>query len=278
MAFRRLFGAVRDEGAEAVEPPEIDTRISTLTLRPGTEVSGRLVIRAGGADLRIADIVLQPVATMYRSDGEVITDHLTYFHAGVSRFDVPAGTERQVPVTGRLPWSVPFTDFAGRALGIDLSLRTRIILGDGAKDGAKTVLTDTDFLHVEPLPAVRAVLDAFGELGYLERYSHLVKDQIKGSEQIAEEFQPVFLTDPGGGRTDFPELELAFDTNPVGTICHLRLPAPDVFTWDAKPGTVCFPAAHHEVPYADLTARAARALEDLAELYRRSPKKARARR
>ncbi|MCX5124546.1 sporulation protein [Streptomyces sp. NBC_00347] len=274
MAFRKLFGAVRDEGAEAAPPPEIDTRISTLALRPGTEVSGRLVIRAGGADLRITDIFLQPVATMYRSDGEVITDHLTYFHAGVSRFDVPAGTERQVPVTGRLPWSVPFTDFAGRALGIDLSLRTRIVLGDDAE----TVLTDTDFLHVDPLPAVRAVLDAFGELGYLERYSHLVKDQIKGSEQIAEEFQPVFLTDPSGGRTDFPELELAFDTNPVGTICHLRLPAPDVFTWDAKPGTVWFPAAHHEVPYADLTARAARALEDLAEFYRRRPKKARARR
>ncbi|MER5761565.1 sporulation protein [Streptomyces sp. NPDC002082] len=277
MAFRKLFGAVRDEGdegAEAAPPPEIDTRISTLTLRPGTEVSGRLVIRAGGADLRITDIVLQPVATMYRSDGEVITDHLTYFHAGVSRFDVPAGTERRVPVTGRLPWSVPFTDFAGRALGIDLSLRTRIVLGDEAR----TVLTDTDFLHVDPLPAVRAVLDAFGELGYLERYSHLVKDQIEGSEQIAEEFQPVFLTDPSGSRMDFPELELAFDTNPVGTICHLRLPAPDVFTWDAKPGTVWFPAAHHEVPYADLTARAARALEDLAEFYRRRPKKARARR
>ncbi|MFE2558980.1 hypothetical protein ACFXGT_23725 [Streptomyces sp. NPDC059352] len=123
-----------------------------------------------------------------------------------------------------------------------------------------------------------AALDAFGELGYLERHSHLVKDQIKHSESISEEFQPVFVSDPSGDRTDFPELELAFDTNPVGTICHVRASAPDVFEWDRKPGTVRFPVTHHEVGRADVTARAARAVEELADFYRRRPKKARVRR
>ncbi|MFF4758488.1 hypothetical protein [Streptomyces sp. NPDC001292] len=49
----------------------------------------------------------------------------------------------------------------------------------------------------------------------------------------------------------------------MGTICHLRRAAPDMFTWETKPDTVWFPAAHHEVGHADLTARAAQALEDL---------------
>jgi sporulation-control protein len=272
VAFRKLFGEGEGaDGSAAVDPPELDTRISTLTLRPGAEVSGRLVIRAGGTDLRIGEIVLQPVARIHQPSGKLITDHLTFFHASIVRFDVPAGTERQVPFTGRLPWYTPFTDFDGRALGVDFSLRTRIVLNDGAD----TVLTDTDFLHVDPLPAVEAALDAFGELGYLERYSHLVKDQIKDSESISEEYQPVFLSDPSGGRADFPELELAFDSNAVGTICHLRASAPDVFAWDDKPGTVWFPVAHHEAGKADVTARAARALEELAAFYRRNPKKAR---
>ncbi|MFJ8016514.1 sporulation protein [Streptomyces sp. NPDC096339] len=273
MAFRKLFESDEEtagEGAAGADGPEIDTRISTRTLRPGAEVSGRLVIRAGGADLRTEDIILQPVAPMYRRSGATVTDHLAFFHTGGVRFEIPAGTERQIPFDGRLPWYSPFTDFDGRALGVDFALRTRIAL----KDAAGTVLTDTDFLHVDPLPAVAAALDAFGELGYLERHSHLVKDRIKHSESYAEAYQPIFVSDPTGGRTDFPELELAFDTNPVGTICHVRTAAPHVFEWERKPGTVWFPVAHHEVGRADVTARAAKALDELADLYRRHPKKA----
>ncbi|MGT2532640.1 hypothetical protein ACU4GG_40425 [Streptomyces nojiriensis] len=82
---------------------------------------------------------------------------------------------------------------------------------------------------------------------------------------------------PSGGQADFPELELelAFDTSAVGTICHLRAAAPDVFAWDDKPGTVRFPVAHHEAGKANATARAARALQELAAFHRRHPKKAR---
>ncbi|MEU7075269.1 hypothetical protein AB0B30_23270 [Streptomyces narbonensis] len=58
---------------------------------------------------------------------------------------------------------------------------------------------------------------------------------------------------------------------------EVRAPAPDVFDWDRKPGTVWFPVAHHEAGRADVTARAARAVEELAEYRQRHPKKARAR-
>ncbi|MEV6211395.1 sporulation protein [Kitasatospora sp. NPDC051914] len=186
--------------------------------------------------------------------------------------DHAAGAERQVPFAGRLPWGCSFTEVGGQALGVDFSLQTRIKLKD-----SPTELVDLDFLHVEPLPVVQAVLDAFAELGYLERHSEVMDGRIADTEQYLHVTQTVFVTDPGGGRGDLSALELAFHTNPVGTICHVRRAAQAVYTWEDKPDTVWFPAAHHEVGHADLTARAAKALADLELHYSRPPRKGRRR-
>lgn len=81
----------------------------------------------------------------------------------------PKGEEVVVPFAVRLPWATPFTEMAGRALGVVLELRTRV---DGT---ALRTGSDEALLHVSPLPMQEAVLDAFSGHGYTSEAGRLTR-------------------------------------------------------------------------------------------------------
>ncbi|WP_093471537.1 MULTISPECIES: sporulation protein [unclassified Streptomyces] len=75
-------------------------------------------------------------------------------------FTVSRGEEVVVPFAVRQPWATPFTEMAGRALGVVLELRTRV------DDTAPRTGSDEALLHVSPLPLHEAVLEPFSGHGY----------------------------------------------------------------------------------------------------------------
>ncbi|MBW5423834.1 hypothetical protein GKQ77_20085 [Streptomyces sp. BG9H] len=256
MSFRRLFGMGGRGGDQ--EPPEIDTQITTLNPMPGRAVEGEVILKGGGQGLKIDFLNLDVVAKAYDYDGSVGEDELTNLSTGRYEFTVAPGAEERVPFKGTLPWECPVTELRGQALGVDMSLTTRL------EWESESPVRDVDFLHIAAPPVFEAVLDVFGEEGYLVEGSRLVDEYIPDVEARRGLHQIFFLGSPARGADRFGELEVVFLQNVVGVLVFVRRAARSTFSWSEKPPARSFAVAHHEAGEADLGARVRKALEQLA--------------
>ncbi|MFI6644777.1 sporulation protein [Streptomyces sp. NPDC050504] len=254
MGFRRLFGT-GDEG-DGQEPPEIDTQILSVTLLPGHEVEGEVTLRGGSKGLKVEHLDLDVVAKAHYYDGKVNEETVTGLDARRYSLDVAPGAEERSAFGGRLPWECPVTELGGRALGVDVSLTTKLSWESDSP------VKDLDFLHIAAPPVYEAVLDAFAEEGYRVEGSQLMDEYIPDVEANHGLHQVFFLGNPT--RADrFGELEVVFFQNAVGVLVFVRRAARSVYEWEEKPPHRTFPAAHHEVGQADLGERVREALTTL---------------
>ncbi|MEU5577275.1 sporulation protein [Streptomyces huasconensis] len=256
MGFRRLFGWGSDGGDE--EPPEIDTQITTVAVVPGRAIEGEVFLKGGGQGLRIEHLNLDVVAKGRYYDGTVTDDEVAGL--STSRYDITVapGTEERVPFKGTLPWECPVTELRGQALGVDVSLTTRLAWE------SQSPVRDVDFLHISAPPVYEAVLDAFGDAGYLVDGSQLIDEYIPDVEARRGMHQIFFLGDRSRGADRFGELEVVFLQNVVGALVYVRRAARSTFEWSEKPPARTFAVAHHEVGQADLVERVRKALDELA--------------
>ncbi|MEU4795802.1 sporulation protein [Streptomyces sp. NPDC023327] len=258
MGFRRLFAWGSRDGDQ--EPPEIDTQITTVAVTPGRSVEGEVFLKGGGHGLKIDHLNLDVVAKGYYYDGTVTDDEVTSLTTGRYEMTVAPGTAERVPFSGTLPWECPVTELRGQALGVDVSLTTRLAWE------SESPVRDVDFLHISAPPVYEAVLDAFGEAGYLVDGSQLLDEYIPDVEARRGLHQVFFLSAPAPSAGRFGELEVVFLQNVVGALVYVRRAARSTFEWSRKPPSRTFAVAHHEVGEADLTARVRKALDQLTLL------------
>jgi sporulation-control protein len=256
VGFKRLFG-VGDTG-DAIE---VDTHILGPAL-PGRELRGEVLLKGGRRDTYIDYVDLHIHVRCTDHDGRQSTYEVDTHSAEPGRLTLLKGEERRLTFSQRLPWETPPSELGGRALGVALSVRSRITRGDG-DDG---IDVDDDLLHVSALPLHEAVLDLFAEEGYLCDAAEVVEGDVPGTEQRLGIIQTFLLTGhaPGPDRPD--ALEVTFQTNAVGAMVHVRRAAPDVRDRDSKPPARRFSAAHHEAGHVDWRPQIRKTLGELALL------------
>ncbi|MEU4465971.1 sporulation protein [Streptomyces sp. NPDC024017] len=225
-------------------PVDVDAQVLAGVVRPGDTVPGQVVVRGGLLGTEIQGFSFEVLASWPAAPGVRAGDDEVNRAYAYGPFSVPRGEEVVVPFTVRLPWATPFTEVAGRALGIVLELRTRV------DDSALRTGSDEDLLHVSPLPLHEAVLDAFAGHGYTCEAGRLVEEWIPDVDQPYDFYQLLDLRDrtTGGVGTD---LELVFLTNAVGCEILLRRSGHGVQSWEEKPPARRFIVAHHDLDRTD---------------------------
>lgn len=246
MGLRRLLGLGGDEG----DPPEIDTVISTFAPQPGQRIEGEVLLRGGGAGLKVEGLYLRVVGKVLGWNGGVEDRQWTYLSPSRSYFEVPPGAEERIGFHGRLPWDCPVTEVDGRTVGTDLSLTTTV------RSGSQESVRDIDFVHVAAPPLHRAVLDALGAEGHRVADAQLLDGGVPDVDLRHSWIQTFHLTDDTG----VPRSEATFLTNPVGAMVYVRRAARHLTRWSEKPPAVPFPVAHHEAGQVDLGPRVREAL------------------
>lgn len=225
-------------------PVDVDAQVLAGVIRPGDTVPGQVVVRGGRLGTEIQSFSFEVLAFWPAGPGTRAGDDEVNRAYAYGPFSVPRGEEVVVPFTVRLPWATPFTEVAGRALGIVLELRTRM------DDSALRAGADDDLLHVSPLPLHEAVLDAFAGHGYTCEAGRLVEEWIPDVDQPYDFYQVLELRDraAGGVGTD---LELVLLTSAVGCEVLLRRSGHGVRSWEEKPPVSRFVVAHHDLDRTD---------------------------
>ncbi|MFI9150550.1 sporulation protein [Streptomyces sp. NPDC053367] len=255
MGFRRLFGIGGDAGEQ--EPPEIDTQITTVAPRPGSTIEGQVVLKGGSKGLHVEWLNLDVIGKAHSYNGSLDDDEIVGLSTDRHQLTLAPGEEKVVTFTGELPWECPVTELHGQALGVDVSLVTRL------NWESSSPVRDLDFLHIAAPPLYEAVLDAFAEEGYHVDNSQLIDEYIPHAEAHRGTYQIFFLTDRSRGVDRFAELEVVFHQNMVGAMVYVRRAARATYEWSDKPPARRFPVAHHEVGRADVGERARKALAEL---------------
>ncbi|MFE4425242.1 sporulation protein [Streptomyces sp. NPDC056817] len=256
MGFKRLFGI-----GDPDEAVEVDTQILG-PVYPGGDVKGEVVLRGGSRDTHIEGVYLRFTVRYTDYSGEERDYEFDSCGTRPSDFTLHKGEEERLTFSERLSWETPVSELGGRALGVVLSVKSKLHREWG-DDGTEV---DNDLLHISALPLHEAVLDAFAEEGYYCDSAYVVDDSIPDTEPHQFLHQCFALTDhaPGPGRPE--QLEVVFHMNVVGALVHVRRAAPDVRAWDEKPPARRFPAAHHEVGHVDWHPRVRKVLEELVLL------------
>ncbi|MGP2435671.1 sporulation protein [Streptomyces sp. JW3] len=225
-------------------PVDIDAQLLTGTIRPGDTVPGHVVLRGGLLGTDVQGFSFAVIASWSAAPGTRAGDDEINRAYADGPFPVPRGEEVVVPFTIRLPWATPFTEVAGRALGVVLELRTRV------DDSALRTGSDHDLLHVSPLPLHEALLDAFAGHGYTCEAGRLVNEWIPDVDQPFVFYQSLELRDRTTDRIG-TDLELVLLTNAVGCEILLRRAGHGVLPWREKPPARRFLAAHHDLERTD---------------------------
>lgn len=256
MGFKRLFGI-----GDPDEAVEVDTQVQG-PVYPGGEVKGDVLLRGGSRDTPVEGVYLRFKVRYTRYDGDERDYEFESTSATPSDFTLGKGAEEQLTFSARLPWEAPVSELGGRALGVVVSVKTRL-RRDWNDDGSEV---DSDLLHVSALPLHEAVLDAFAEEGYYCDSAHVVGSYIPDTDQDHGFYESFVLTDRASAPGRPEQLEVVFQTNVVGALVHVRRAALDVHDWSDGPLARRFPAAHHEVGQVDWRPRVRKVLDELVLL------------
>ncbi|MGW1000127.1 sporulation protein [Streptomyces sp. NPDC002520] len=206
MVFKRLLGAVGAGG------PSVDTVLDGGAVLPGGTLTGRVLLRGGGASVEVEHIGLDLLARVEaeheggESEGAVVFERFTV----AGGFRLGEHEERALPFSVPVPWETPLTELYGQPLGIVLGVRTEVAVA-GARDKG-----DLDPLAVRPLPVQEAVLEAVGRLGFGFRSADLEYGHIRGSGQRLPFYQEIELIPAPQYAHAVNEIELTFLASPTG--------------------------------------------------------------
>src|SRR5690606_3207165 len=156
MAFKKLL-ASRGGGGASVE-----TVLHEVNVVAGGVVQGEVRIQGGSVAQQIEglSVGLQAKVEVESGDQEYKQDiEFTKVRLG-GAFELQAGAVHAVPFGLEIPWETPVTMIDGQARrgmssGVSAELESARAVGSG----------DVDPISVHPLPAQKAFLDAFSQLG-----------------------------------------------------------------------------------------------------------------
>jgi sporulation-control protein len=232
MVFKKMLRKL------GVGGPSVDTVLADPRHRPGDPLTGEVRLVGGDGAAEIEHIALSLVLR--------VAEAQVGFHrvvvAGGTR--LAAGEERAIPFAVPLPWETPLTEVSGHPLPrMDLGLRTEVSIAKALDKG------DLDPVIVTPLESQDAVLEAFGELGFLFKSADVEAGRLYGVRQELPFFQEIEFYPPPRYAGRVSEVELSFVASATGLAVVLEV--------DKRAGRSSavgqFTAAHDEA--VDWTAR-----------------------
>jgi sporulation-control protein len=241
MVFKKMLRKL------GVGGPTVDTVLADPRRRPGDTLTGEVRLVGGDADAEIEHIALSLVIRVAQSQ----VDFHRVVVAGATR--LAAGAERAIPFAVPLPLETPLTEISGHPLPrMELGLRTEVSIAKAVDKG------DLDPVIVAPLESQDAVLEAFGELGFLFKSADVEAGRLYGVRQELPFFQEIEFYPPPHYAGRVSEVELSTVASAAGVTVVLEA--------DKRSGRSSavgrFSVAHDEA--VDWTARIGEWLDELA--------------
>ncbi|GAA4240879.1 hypothetical protein GCM10022254_67420 [Actinomadura meridiana] len=157
MAFRTFLSSL------GVNAPEVTAVLESDEIRPGGTLRARVIVKGGGADVRIERISVQLVTRVEAAEPtEKSWDNPgVVAYQAISAFDLAAGAEREHGLAIEVPWETPITHALGRRMrGPRAAVRTILEIDNAVDRG------DFDEIAVHALPAHDLFFDAYETLGF----------------------------------------------------------------------------------------------------------------
>ncbi|MDQ0759633.1 sporulation protein [Streptomyces canus] len=218
MAFKKLLASLGAGGAS------VETVLTEVNVVPGGVVQGEVRIQGGSVDQEIEglSVGLQAKVEVENGDQEYKQDiEFTKVSLG-GAFTLQANEVHAVPFGLEIPWETPITMIDGQALrGMNVGVTTELAIARAVDSG------DLDPISVHPLPAQKAILDAFVQLGFRFKNADLERGHIRGTRQQLPFYQEIEFFPPQQYR-GLNQVELSFvaDGNAMDVVLEM----------DKKPG------------------------------------------
>ncbi|MEU6482279.1 sporulation protein [Streptomyces sp. NPDC047017] len=200
MAFRKLLASLGAGGAS------VETELHGVDVVPGGVVQGEVRIQGGSVDQQIEglSVGLQARVEVENGDEEYKQDiEFTKVRLG-GAFELRAGAVHAVPFGLEIPWETPVTMIDGQALrGMHIGVTTELAIARAVDSG------DLDPVQVHPLPAQKAILDAFIQLGFRFQHADMERGHIRGTRQRLPFYQEIEFHPPAQYR-GLNEVEVSF--------------------------------------------------------------------
>jgi sporulation-control protein len=200
MAFKKLLASLGAGGAS------VETVLTEVNVVPGGVVQGEVRIQGGSVNQQIEglSVGLQAKVEVEGGDQEYKQDvQFTKVQLG-GAFEVQAGAVHVVPFGLEIPWETPVTVIDGQPLrGMNIGVTTELAIARAVDSG------DLDPINVHPLPAQKAILDAFIQLGFRFKNADLERGHIRGTRQKLPFYQEVEFFPPAQYR-GLNQVELTF--------------------------------------------------------------------
>ncbi|GAA4925390.1 sporulation protein [Streptomyces coeruleoprunus] len=200
MGFKKLLASLGAGGAS------VETVLTEANVVPGGVVQGEVHIEGGSVAQGIQGLSLglQARVEVESGDQEVKQDiEFTKVQLG-GAFTVQPGAVHVVPFGLEIPWETPVTCIGGQPLhGMNIGVTTELAIARAVDS------TDLDPIHVYPLPAQQAILDAFVQLGFRFRNADMERGHIRGTRQRLPFYQEIEFLPPQQYR-GLNQVELSF--------------------------------------------------------------------
>ncbi|MEU6308206.1 sporulation protein [Streptomyces chartreusis] len=218
MAFKKLLASLGAGGAS------VETVLTEVNVVPGGVVQGEVRIQGGSVSQNIEglSVGLQARVEVESQDSEYKQDiEFTKMQLG-GAFELQPGAVHAVPFGLEIPWETPVTMIDGQALrGMNIGVSTELAIARAVDS------TDLDPINVHPLPAQKAILDAFIQLGFRFKNADMERGHIRNTRQKLPFYQEIEFFPPQQYR-GINQVELSFvaDGNAMDVVLEM----------DKKPG------------------------------------------
>ncbi|MFF5478462.1 sporulation protein [Streptomyces sp. NPDC012935] len=200
MAFKKLLASLGAGGAS------VETVLTEVNVVPGGVVQGEVRIQGGSVNQNIEglSVGLQARVEVEGQDSEYKQDiEFTKMQLG-GAFELVAGGVHAVPFGLEIPWETPVTTIDGQPLrGMNIGVTTELAIARAVDS------TDLDPINVHPLPAQKAILDAFIQLGFRFKNADMERGHIRGTRQKLPFYQEIEFFPPQQYR-GINQVELSF--------------------------------------------------------------------
>lgn len=200
MAFKKLLASLGAGGAS------VETVLTEVNVVPGGVVQGEVRIQGGSVNQNIEglSVGLQARVEVEGQDSEYKQDIVFTKMPLGGAFELQAGAVHAVPFGLEIPWETPVTTIDGQTLrGMNIGVTTELSIARAVDS------TDLDPINVHPLPAQKAILDAFIQLGFRFKNADMERGHIRGTRQKLPFYQEIEFFPPQQYR-GINQVELSF--------------------------------------------------------------------
>ncbi|MET9904890.1 MULTISPECIES: sporulation protein [unclassified Streptomyces] len=201
MGFKRLLASMGAGGAS------VETVLTEANTVPGGVVQGEVRIQGGSVNQSIEglSVGLQAKVEVEGHDDQEYKQDIEFTKLRLGgAFELQAGAVHSVPFGLEIPWETPITTIDGQSLrGMHIGVTTELEIARAIDSG------DLDPINVHPLPAQKAILDAFIQLGFRFKNADMERGQIRGTRQRLPFYQEIEFYPPSQYR-GLNQVELSF--------------------------------------------------------------------